>query len=141
MMARIRMDCSSPYAMARLVGLKDRYRGRFATDPDADRYGIVTPTAGLLNPNHYLAVAIRYYLLTHANGPHRAAVGKTLVSSGMIDRVVKKFGRASVRSPGGLQMVYERAFSRARYASVARRAPGQAFYGSTERRGRLTKMA
>ena len=61
---KIRMDCSSPYAMARLVGLKDRYRVAFANDPDADRHGIVTPSAGLMNPNHYLAVAIQY-LLTH----------------------------------------------------------------------------
>ena len=61
---KIRMDCSSPYAMARLVGLKDQYRVAFANDPDADRHGIVTPSAGLMNPNHYLAVAIRY-LLTH----------------------------------------------------------------------------
>ena len=61
---KIRMDCSSPYAMAGLVGLKDKYRVAFANDPDADRHGIVTPSAGLMNPNHYLAVAIRY-LLTH----------------------------------------------------------------------------
>ncbi len=61
---KIRMDCSSPYAMARLVGLKDQYQVAFANDPDSDRHGIVTPSAGLMNPNHYLAVAIRY-LLTH----------------------------------------------------------------------------
>jgi phosphoglucomutase len=99
----IRMDCSSPYAMARLVGLKDRYRVAFANDPDADRHGIVTPSAGLLNPNHYLAVAIRY-LLTHRPGwPAHAAVGKTLVSSGMIDRVVADLGRRLLEVPVGFK--------------------------------------
>jgi phosphoglucomutase len=99
----IRMDCSSPYAMARLVDLKDRYRVAFANDPDADRHGIVTPTAGLMNPNHYLAVAIEY-LLTHRPGwPAAAAVGKTLVSSGMIDRVVGKLGRRLSEVPVGFK--------------------------------------
>src|SRR5205807_8901250 len=82
---RIRMDPSSPYAMARLVDLKDRYRLAFANDPDADRHGIVTPSAGLMNPNHYLAVAIRYLLTHRPHWPVHAAVGKTLVSSSMID--------------------------------------------------------
>jgi phosphoglucomutase len=100
---QIRMDCSSPCAMAGLVGLKDRFRVAFANDPDADRHGIVTPSAGLMNPNHYLAVAIRY-LLTHRPGwPARAAVGKTLVSSGMIDRVVGKLGRALCEVPVGFK--------------------------------------
>src|SRR5215475_5102298 len=89
----IRMDCSSPYAMARLVGLKDKYRVAFANDPDSDRHGIVTPSAGLMNPNHYLAVAIRYLLTHRLQWPTRVAVGKTLVSSSMIDRVVEKLGR------------------------------------------------
>src|SRR3979411_3371475 len=91
---RIRMDPSSPYAMARLVRLKDRYRLAFANDPDADRHGIVTPTAGLMNPNHYLAVAIEYLLTHRPLWPEGAAVGKTLVSSSMIDRVVARLGRA-----------------------------------------------
>jgi phosphoglucomutase len=100
---QIRMDCSSPYAMARLVGLKHRFRVAFANDPDADRHGVVTPSAGLMNPNHYLAVAIRY-LLTHRPGwPDRAAVGKTLVSSGMIDRVVSKLGRKLCEVPVGFK--------------------------------------
>ena len=100
---RIRMDCSSPYAMARLVGLKDRYRLAFANDPDADRHGIVTPTAGLMNPNHYLAVAIGY-LVTHRPGWRAdAIVGKTLVSSGMIDRVVAKHGRRLCEVPVGFK--------------------------------------
>src|SRR5262249_25850998 len=85
---KIRMDCSSPYAMARLVELKDRYRVAFANDPDSDRHGIVTPSAGLMNPNHYLAVAIRYLLTHRPDWPAKVAVGKTVVSSSMIDRVV-----------------------------------------------------
>jgi phosphoglucomutase len=86
---KIRMDCSSPWAMANLVALKDRFQVAFGNDPDSDRHGIVTASRGLLNPNHYLAVAIRY-LLTHRPGwPATTAVGKTLVSSSMIDRVVQ----------------------------------------------------
>jgi phosphoglucomutase len=98
----IRMDPSSAYAMAGLVELKDRYRVAFANDPDADRHGIVT-SAGLMNPNHYLAVAI-HYLLTHRPGwPAGAAVGKTLVSSSMIDRVVRKLGRRLYEVPVGFK--------------------------------------
>ena len=100
---RIRMDCSSPYAMARLVGLKDRYRVAFANDADADRHGIVTPSAGLLNPNHYLAVAIRYLLAHRPSWPAHASVGKTLVSSQMIDRVVAKLGRRLCEVPVGFK--------------------------------------
>jgi phosphoglucomutase len=99
----IRMDCSSPYAMAGLVGLKDRYQVAFANDPDADRHGIVTPTAGLMNPNHYLSVSV-WYLLTHRpDWPAKAAVGKTLVSSSMIDRVVDKLGRRLSEVPVGFK--------------------------------------
>jgi phosphoglucomutase len=100
---KIRMDCSSPYAMARLVGLKDQYQVAFANDPDSDRHGIVTPAAGLMNPNHYLAVAI-HYLLTHRPQWRReVAVGKTLVSSSMIDGVVKKLGRELLEVPVGFK--------------------------------------
>jgi len=100
---KIRMDCSSPYAMARLVGLKDEYQVAFANDPDSDRHGIVTPVAGLMNPNHYLAVAIQY-LLTHRPQWHQnVAVGKTLVSSSMIDRVVEKLGRQLREVPVGFK--------------------------------------
>jgi phosphoglucomutase len=100
---KIRMDCSSPYAMAGLLQLKDRYRVAFANDTDADRHGIVTPSAGLLNPNHYLAVAIRY-LLTHRPGwSNAAAVGKTLVSSGLIDRVVAHLERPLREVPVGFK--------------------------------------
>ena len=100
---QIRMDCSSPYAMARLVGLKDQYRLAFANDPDADRHGIVTPTAGLMNPNHYLAVAIRYLLTHRSHWPAQAAVGKTLVSSSMIDRVVRQLDRQLCEVPVGFK--------------------------------------
>ncbi len=99
----IRMDCSSPYAMSRLVGLKDRYRLAFANDPDADRHGIVTPSAGLMNPNHYLAVAIRYLLTHRPQWPAQAAVGKTLVSSSLIDRVVSDLGRRLREVPVGFK--------------------------------------
>ena len=99
----IRMDCSSPYAMARLVGLKDRYRVAFANDPDSDRHGIVTPSAGLMNPNHYLAVAIRYLLTHRPHWPATAAVGKTLVSSRMIDAVVSDLGRRLYEVPVGFK--------------------------------------
>jgi phosphoglucomutase len=99
----IRMDCSSPYAMARLLGFKDRYRVAFANDPDSDRHGIVTPGAGLMNPNHYLSVAILYLLTHRPDWPAQAAVGKTLVSSSMIDRVVRKLGRRLSEVPVGFK--------------------------------------
>ena len=99
----IRMDCSSPYAMARLVGLKDQYQVAFANDPDSDRHGIVTPSAGLMNPNHYLAVAIRYLLRNRPLWRTDAAVGKTVVSSGMIDNVVRKAGRRLNEVPVGFK--------------------------------------
>jgi phosphoglucomutase len=100
---KIRMDCSSPYAMARLVGLKDQYQLAFANDPDADRHGIVTPSAGLMNPNHYLAVAIDYLLTHRPDWPMDSAVGKTLVSSSIIDRVVQKHGRRLSEVPVGFK--------------------------------------
>jgi phosphoglucomutase len=99
----IRMDCSSPYAMAGLVGLKDRYRVAFGNDADADRHGIVTPSMGLMNPNHYLAVAIDYLLTHRPQWPERAAVGKTMVSSSLIDRVVKARGRVLHEVPVGFK--------------------------------------
>ena len=100
---KIRMDPSSPYAMARLVNLKSEYDLAFANDPDSDRHGIVTPSSGLMNPNHYLAVAIRYLLTHRANWPAHVAVGKTLVSSSMIDRVVGKLGRSLCEVPVGFK--------------------------------------
>jgi phosphoglucomutase len=100
---KIRMDCSSPYAMARLVGLKDQYQVAFANDPDSDRHGIVTPVAGLMNPNHYLAVAIQYLFAHRSQWRPDAAVGKTLVSSSMIDKVVRKLGRELREVPVGFK--------------------------------------
>ena len=100
---KIRMDCSSPYAMARLVGLKDQYQVAFANDPDSDRHGIVTPVAGLMNPNHYLAVAIQYLFAYRSQWRQDAAVGKTLVSSSMIDKVVRKLGRELREVPVGFK--------------------------------------
>jgi phosphoglucomutase len=100
---KIRMDCSSPYAMAGLLRLKDRYRVAFGNDTDADRHGIVTPSAGLLNPNHYLAVAIRYLLTHRPAWSPAAAVGKTLVSSGLIDRVVARLQRRLREVPVGFK--------------------------------------
>ena len=100
---KIRMDCSSPFAMAKLVGLRNRYQVAFANDPDADRHGIVVPSAGLLNPNHYLAVAIRYLFSNRPQWSPRAAVGKTLVSSAIIDRVVAALGRPLLEVPVGFK--------------------------------------
>jgi phosphoglucomutase len=100
---KIRMDCSSPYAMANLIALKDRFDIAFGNDPDADRHGIVTPTAGLMNPNHYLAAAIFYLFTNRPSWPADAAIGKTLVSSSAIDRVAKKVGRALVEVPVGFK--------------------------------------
>jgi phosphoglucomutase len=100
---KIRMDCSSPYAMAGLVQLKDRYPVAFGNDPDADRHGIVTPSAGLMNPNHFLAVAIHYLLTNRPRWSKTAAVGKTLVSSSMIDRVVNNQGRRLAEVPVGFK--------------------------------------
>ena len=100
---KIRMDCSSPYAMAKLVGLRNDYQIAFGNDPDSDRHGIVTPSAGLMNPNHYLAVAIRYLFTHRPKWPAGAAVGKTLVSSSLIDRVVKSIGRPLKEVPVGFK--------------------------------------
>jgi phosphoglucomutase len=100
---RIRMDPSSPYAMAGLVGLKDQYRLACANDADADRHGIVTPSVGLMNPNHYLSVAIRYLLTHRPSWPAQAVVGKTLVSSSLIDRVVRQLHRQLCEVPVGFK--------------------------------------
>ncbi|WP_371774745.1 phosphoglucomutase (alpha-D-glucose-1,6-bisphosphate-dependent) [Streptomyces sp. NBC_01438] len=100
---RIRMDCSSPYAMASLIGQRDRYDIATGNDADADRHGIVTPDAGLMNPNHYLAVAIDYLYRHRDRWPAGAGIGKTLVSSGMIDRVAAGLGRQLVEVPVGFK--------------------------------------
>jgi phosphoglucomutase len=100
---KIRMDCSSPYAMQRLIGLKDRFDVAWACDTDHDRHGIVAKSVGLLNPNHYLAVAINYLFTHRPEWPATAAIGKTVVSSGMIDRVAKRLGRALKETPVGFK--------------------------------------
>jgi phosphoglucomutase len=100
---KIRMDCSSPYAMASLVNLKDHYQVAMGNDADADRHGIVTPGIGLMNPNHYLAVAVDYLLTDRSNWSPRASVGKTLVSSSLIDRVVDLRGRKLFEAPVGFK--------------------------------------
>jgi phosphoglucomutase len=100
---KIRMDCSSPYAMAGLIGLKDKFDIAFANDTDADRHGIVAPSCGLMNPNHYLAVAINYLFAHRPGWPAAAGIGKTLVSSSMIDRVAAKLGRPLVEVPVGFK--------------------------------------
>ncbi|MBA2252293.1 MAG: alpha-D-glucose phosphate-specific phosphoglucomutase, partial [Nitrospirales bacterium] len=100
---KIRMDCSSSYAMAGLVKLKDRFDIAFGNDPDADRHGIVTRSMGLMNPNHYLAVAVRYLLTHRPHWPMTAVVGKTLVSSGLIDQVVQHLGRTLWEVPVGFK--------------------------------------
>ena len=99
---KIRMDCSSPYAMASLVGLKDQFDLAFGNDTDSDRHGIVTPSSGLMNPNHYLCVAIDY-LFRERGWPARSAIGKTLVSSALIDRVALKLGRPLKEVPVGFK--------------------------------------
>jgi phosphoglucomutase len=100
---KIRMDCSSPYAMTRLIALRDKFDIAFANDTDADRHGIVTRSNGLMNPNHYLAVAISYLYENRPNWSGGCAVGKTIVSSGIIDRVAAKFGRKLVEVPVGFK--------------------------------------
>ncbi len=99
----VRMDCSSPYAMAGLLKLRDRFDVAFGNDPDADRHGIVAPSTGLLNPNHFLAVAVEYLSQNRPRWPASAAIGKTLVSSAMIDRVAASLGRAVVEVPVGFK--------------------------------------
>lgn len=100
---KIRMDCSSPFAMRSLVALKDDYDVAFGMDPDADRHGIVTPSAGLLNPNDYLGAAIRYLVLERREWPRAAQVGKTLVSSGILDRLITALGRGVYEVPVGFK--------------------------------------
>lgn len=100
---KIRMDCSSPYAMAGLIGLKDRFDIAFGNDPDYDRHGIVTPSAGLMNPNHYLSVAINYLFQNRPKWNKNAAIGKTLVSSSMIDRVAAALGKQLAEVPVGFK--------------------------------------
>ena len=137
---KVRMDCSSPYAMAGLVRLKDHYRVAFGNDPDADRHGIVTPSAGLMNPNHYLAVAIGYLLPHRLGWGAQAAVGKTVVSSSLIDRVVAKLGRRLAEVPVGFKF-FAPGLLDGSSASAGRRARGRVSCGRTARFGRRTRTA
>ena len=100
---KIRMDCSSPYAMTRLIAMRDKFDVAFANDTDADRHGIVTRSSGLMNPNHYLAVAISYLFDNRPQWRRESAVGKTIVSSSIIDRVATKLGRKLVEVPVGFK--------------------------------------
>jgi phosphoglucomutase len=104
---KIRMDCSSTYAMARLIGLKDRFDVAFGNDPDSDRHGIVTPSAGLMNPNHYLSAVVWYLFQNRPRWKADAGVGKTLVSSSMIDRVANHLGRKIYEVPVGFKWFVE----------------------------------
>jgi phosphoglucomutase len=108
---KIRTDCSSPYAMVPLVAMRDRFDVAFANDADTDRHGIVTPTAGLMNPNHYLAVAVSYLFTHRSRWSTGAAVGKTVVSSGMIDRVTAGLGRRLTEVPVGFKWFVAGLFS------------------------------
>jgi phosphoglucomutase len=100
---QIRMDCSSPYAMTRLIGMRDKFDVAFANDTDADRHGIVTRSSGLMNPNHYLAVAIDYLWRNRPDWSSTCGIGKTIVSSSLIDRVAARLGRRLVEVPVGFK--------------------------------------
>src|SRR5207247_1888421 len=104
---KIRMDCSSPYAMARLIAMASSFDVAVANDPDADRHGVVTPAGGLLNPNHYLSVAVAHLFQHRPGWPRDAAVGKTVVTSSMIDRVAAGLGRPLVEVPVGFKWFVE----------------------------------
>ena len=130
---KIRMDCSSPYAMASLIEQRDRFDIATGNDADADRHGIVTPDGGLMNPNHYLAVAISYLFSHREQWPAGAGIGKTLVSSGMIDRVAADVGRAAGRSPGRIQVVRGRPVRR--HARLRRRGVGRRVLPAPRRLG------
>lgn len=123
---KIRMDCSSPYAMAGLVELSDRFDIAFGNDPDVDRHGIVAPSSGLMNPNHYLAVAIEYLFAHRPGWSESAAVGKTLVSSSMIDRVVAGLGRPLAEVPVGFKWFVDGLRS-GRYAFGGEESAGASF--------------
>ena len=123
---KIRMDCSSPYAMARLIGLKDTFDVAFGNDPDSDRHGIVTRSAGLMNPNHYLSVAVWYLFQNRPGWKKDAGVGKTLVSSAMIDRISAHMGRTVFEVPVGFKWFAE-ALLEGSYAFAGEESAGATF--------------
>ncbi len=138
---KIRMDCSSPNAMASLIANRDRYDVSTGNDADADRHGIVTPDGGLMNPNHFLAVAIEH-LFTHRSGwPDATAIGKTLVSSAMIDRVAASLGRDLLEVPVGFKWFVPGSARTDRSASVARNRPGRRSCAPTAPPGPPTRTA
>src|SRR6266567_3270557 len=123
---KIRMDCSSPYAMARLIGMREKFDVAFANDTDADRHGIVTRSSGLMNPNHYLAAAISYLFENRPQWSENSAVGKTIVSSAIIDRVAQKLGRRVVETPVGFKWFVDGLFA-AEITARTGRDPSQLF--------------
>ena len=123
---KIRMDCSSPYAMARLIGMKDAFDVAFGNDPDSDRHGIVTRSAGLMNPNHYLSVAVWYLFQNRPGWKDNAGVGKTLVSSAMIDRVSAYIGRKVFEVPVGFKW-FVGALLEGSYAFAGEESAGASF--------------
>jgi phosphoglucomutase len=137
---KIRMDCSSPHAMAKLIALKDRFDVAFANDTDNDRHGIVARSAGLLNPNHYLAASVAYLFSHRPDWPEGAAVGKTVVSSSMIDRVARGLGRRLVEVPVGFKW-FVQGLLEGGLASAERKAPALRSFGGTGRSGRRTRTA
>ena len=136
---KIRMDCSSPYAMASLVSLKDRFQVAVGNDPDSDRHGIVTASSGLMNPNHYLAVAIDYLLTNRPAWPAAAAIGKTIVSSSMIDLVTSGAGRRLAEVPVGFKWFAEPLFEGKRVlrrrGERRRELPAPRWHGVDDRQG------
>ncbi|GAA3101767.1 hypothetical protein GCM10017687_11170 [Streptomyces echinatus] len=135
---QIRMDCSSPYAMASLIERRDRFDIATGNDADADRHGIVTPDAGLMNPNHYLAVAISYLYRHRDRWPAAAGIGKTLVSSTMIDRVASDLGRRLVEVPVGFKW-FVTDWRAATSGSAARSRPERPSCAGTARCGPPTR--
>jgi phosphoglucomutase len=129
---KIRMDCSSPYAMAGLIGLRDRFDIAFGNDPDSDRHGIVTRSAGLMNPNHYLAVAIWFLFKHRPQWSRKLAVGKTLVSSAMIDRVADSLGKKVIEVPVGFKWFVD-GFLKGSLAVAGEESAGAAFVRRTGR--------
>ena len=136
---KIRMDCSSRFAMASLIERKDSFDVAFANDTDADRHGIVTRTGGLMNPNHYLAVAIDYLFQNRPRWPATAAIGKTAVSSSLIDRVSRRLGRRLMKCPWGSSGL-SRVWLAGRSVSEAKRARERRFCARTDAFGPPIKM-
>ena len=130
---KIRMDCSSPYAMARLTEMRDRFDVAFANDPDADRHGIVTPSAGLLNPNHHLAACVAYLFGGNRDWGADVGIGKTLVSSSIIDRVAADLGRRLVEVPVGFKWFVDGPARR--HARLRRRGERRRVVPAPRRRG------